>query len=39
MVLLQEYIGVTAALGAAVFFSMSRILGLKAGYVEQAHFI
>ena len=40
--LLQEYIGVTAAIGAAVFFSASRILvrlGLKAGYVEQAHFI
>jgi len=42
MVLLQEYIGVTSALAAAVFFSSSRILvrlGLKAGYVEQAHFI
>jgi drug/metabolite transporter (DMT)-like permease len=40
--LLQEYVGVVAALGASVLFSASRIfvrLGLKAGYVEQAHFI
>ncbi|MEM4303934.1 MAG: EamA family transporter [Candidatus Caldarchaeum sp.] len=39
--MLETYVGVSAALGAALLFSLSRIfvrLGLSHGYVNQAHY-
>ncbi|MCS6769127.1 MAG: DMT family transporter [Candidatus Caldarchaeum sp.] len=39
--MIEHYLGISAALGAALFFSLSRILvrlGLREGYVNQAHY-
>ncbi|MCS7129527.1 MAG: DMT family transporter [Candidatus Caldarchaeum sp.] len=39
--MIEHYLGISAALGAALFFSLSRILvrlGLRDGYVNQAHY-